>query len=951
MRLTKLAAAVAATCVAAAGLAVAQPAQALAAAPDNPSDMVSRTHKPGELHVRERVPVDQKLPDGTPHPCAGRYLIYRDHVDPIYMTAQDGKPRMMVVAGSAVVPAEDVCLRLGPDSAGGRETSRIVVPNNPDYSFLGKPGRILWYAPLTRPDNSSPLWAGVGAYDPEHEVSQPQVKDNLVTLMLADFAGPGRMNVFIDAAGRKPQQVFNSADPDRRSYQLGSGGHAHMSFAFTKPGIYHTTWQGSYLRPDSTPVTAPATDVVWLVGTNRDAGLPDSFPRTHDNPQVTAEMMRDQAGLADPHDTDDGLQGGNAEVVAAPPPSLSADAKAGIDENFADDGQWGENSVLADGSVRLVQADAAGADDEYSPNPVVPAGHPDATQTYVQVSDTKDGLACLADLPKNATLRRAGVGGWLWATGRGGTPGVSIDLSTLEAIDRTKPVTYVLSLDARGGNGIVAVGHWTKEGVFDTVDRSDDNVGADIEVPSGQPFSFDTAFTKPGLYAVTLTINYTRTDGNEEKSYATTTLYFIVGNDAINEFRTQANVDGRLPAGSRAGETCVAPTPPSGGDTGVTPQPGPAPAQPSDCLLRAAWANKPPSALITAGHMDIGPNAEGVAQVHDTADPAHPKDHGSGDFVFVLPGKAEKLSVGATGDLADMLAAGVYSIPMTQQGDRPWVGFSTQHYPSAQVTGGIDLTMTPRVLPQGGRIVLGQGGGLTPWQTLLDSRDGTLRRHYAEAVHEHPATLFSAPGVYVVDYTFAWKGTDGRAHATTLRATYAVGDQAKAQVEGIKTHPAAPAECAGVDVPAPAGPPAAHIRPQPGPGKAGQPGTPKAAAPGGKSRSAASTGAAGLARGGAPAAPLPLILTPRTLPAAQASAAAPSASVSGADAEQASPAKSSRVKDDLPAAAAPARESGWAANGLLTGILVGVGATLGVVGLGALVAALVISRRRRVPTP
>ncbi|QOX81858.1 hypothetical protein H8R18_00260 [Nanchangia anserum] len=788
---------------------------------DSPASLVSSDHKPGVLRLRERVPADLKLPDGTPHPCAGRYLIYRDHVDPIYLTKSGGKPTMMVVAGSAVVPANSVCLRLGPDSSGGRETSRMVVPKDSSYAFLGKPGRILWYAPFTRADNNSPLWAGVGAFDPEHELSQPDIPDHKVTLSLEDFAGPGRMNVFIDAAMSPAKQIINSADPLYHSTQLQPGGHAHMSFAFTKPGIYHTHWSGSYIEGANVPQHAAATDVIWLVGTNADAGLPKDFPREYSEPSTSAEMMRDAMGLSDPHDDDDGIQGGHSKTPGPPPAGATGVASVRSQMEFG--ASWDEDTSLETADPVNLSGDDDGN--------VRIGNHPGKTALFLDVDDSPNSLACLADTPENADLGRALPTGWLWATGRGGHPAVTIDVAHLPGIDTSHPVSVLPSLDASDENRVHAWGKWNGQ-TFSPIARSDSGISGEFSAPANTPIVFDLAFNAPGMYSDSVDITYTRTDGSSAQQ--SIPFYTVVGNSSINEFHRIIGKTANLPQDSRAGETCAAhpdPKPDPTPNPMPEPTPHPDPSQPTPtgeklCPARVALGHRAP-AVVTAGHMDMGPDAHGNAVVVDTADPAHPRTHASGTVAFTVPDPTHDLSA-LTGADKEITSLGkAWYIPQTQENDRPWVGISTQHL-GTPTRAGVSLTMTPRVMPAKGRVIVGQGGSvMTPWQTFFDSAKPELRRLYREPVHEHPATFFTQPGIYVLDYTYRWiDAASGDTHATTMRATYAVGTLGRDQLTQLGTPLADPHACDGTSI---AGPISGDTTPTPAP--APNPGTPSQETP------------------------------------------------------------------------------------------------------------------------
>lgn len=967
-----------AAALAAAGVVTAAPTVAYAAPADpDAAALISTQHHPGELHVRERVPADLRMPDGTPHPCAGKYLIYRDHTDPVYLTKYDGKPKMMVVAGSSVVPADKVCLRLGIDAdEHGQESSRIVVGKESQWRFLGEPGRIVWYAPVARNNINSPVWAGMGAFDPAHELAQPTDVAGPVTFTLDNLVGPGRLNMFTESDGR-PAQLINSADPTRRSYRLESGGHTHLSWTFTKAGIYRTTWSASYPTWQGTEQAAPGEDITWLVGSNEDVGLPASFPRTYTQPLVTAEKRRESMGLTDPHDDNDGLQGADEVDTTLPPPGLTEAGRAAL--SAFDFPEWGENDQRLPFGQRYVAKPG-----DYSTT-FKSTDYPATRTNWVEVTDAPTSLVCLPTDAALQRLRAASQGAWAWTTGASGHPGFTLDLTSLPDIDQTKPVTVVADLpfEGLGGVGHAALGVW-RDGTFvpyrTTLDGGD--IGAIPLQPGMADFAFDFAFTAQGPKPVTIGLQYTTTQGRPQ--FAEASFVLLVGNATINAWRATTPAAGeRLPEDSRAGETCagapepdtppVPPTPPAPetptkpappGD--VTP-PAPQPADPADpspaaaqCQIFEAWGGTAPTTALTSGHMDIGPNeaGEGIVRVDI---PTGQVDHASGTFWISLDDA--NVPVDALG-LPDDKRAGfgdrAFYVPSAQQKGRPWAGLSTMHYPTKDVADGMTLTLRALNLPEGGRVLVGQPKSLSgPWKHRFDTANPTDSVHFADGVHEHPATLFNKPGIYVLDYVFTWvdkaSGAPREAHT---RTTYAVGVEAQLRMTALAGQ-TTPKACAHVD-PAPAEntPGGSATPPTPGAGKDGggasgtgqheavkrQPGAikqqpdPVKQQPGVVEPQPDAVAAVN--------ALTPTILPPRVLPAAGGSAEAAAAGsesvATGADEAPATPPHAEVQAAGL--GQAPA-EGGL--SGLVIGIIVGAGGTVGLAGIAALITALVIALRRR----
>ena len=252
------------------------------------ADEVDPSHVPGDAGFGVDLPADTTMTaqDGkeVEHPCAGRKLAYHSHVDGLYGTRDaDNNLAVMAVDGQAVVPMDDLCFRLAPDAdPEGKELSRIAVPDSKDLSFLGEPGSLVWSAPqsVSFTDNWRPIWAGLGAFDPNHEIDgkvPDNFTDDTMHFDLKDYSGPGEMNIFFAGSGGEGdvEHVFNSADEGKHSIDYEVGAHGHFNWTFTKPGIYAITWQGRAEIEDGTQeLTEPVTQY-WLVGSDEEVGLPE----------------------------------------------------------------------------------------------------------------------------------------------------------------------------------------------------------------------------------------------------------------------------------------------------------------------------------------------------------------------------------------------------------------------------------------------------------------------------------------------------------------------------------------------------------------------------------------------------------------------------------------------------------------------------------------------------
>lgn len=234
------------------------------------ADLDATGHKKGEPAFGVTIPKGTTYRDSddkeVPHPCVDRKIGYQGHFDALYGTYNysveepaTGLPKLelMAVDGQQVVPQESLCFRLPPDAGeDGEELSRIRIPDDKEFEFLGKPGDIVWYAPQNIPfaNGHRPIWAGIGAFDPHHE---PKGKDSIPAHLdkdmyfeLQDFSGPGDVNVFFKNNSRKEvERIFSSNDEELKTIKYEMGAHGHFNWTFSKPGIYELTWE-AYVKTE-----------------------------------------------------------------------------------------------------------------------------------------------------------------------------------------------------------------------------------------------------------------------------------------------------------------------------------------------------------------------------------------------------------------------------------------------------------------------------------------------------------------------------------------------------------------------------------------------------------------------------------------------------------------------------------------------------------------------------
>ncbi|VVH29939.1 choice-of-anchor M domain-containing protein [Corynebacterium diphtheriae] len=258
------------------------------------ADLDATGHKKGEPAFGVTIPKGTTYRDSddkeVPHPCVDRKIGYQGHFDALYGTYNysvkepaTGLPKLelMAVDGQQVVPQESLCFRLPPDAGeDGEELSRIRIPDDKEFEFLGKPGDIVWYAPQNIPfaNGHRPIWAGIGAFDPHHEPkgkdSIPEHLDKDMYFELKDFSGPGDVNVFFKNNSRKEvERIFSSKDEELKTIEYEMGSHGHFNWTFSKPGIYELTWE-AYVKNGAFKVKTEPVRQIWLVGSDEEVGLP-----------------------------------------------------------------------------------------------------------------------------------------------------------------------------------------------------------------------------------------------------------------------------------------------------------------------------------------------------------------------------------------------------------------------------------------------------------------------------------------------------------------------------------------------------------------------------------------------------------------------------------------------------------------------------------------------------
>lgn len=163
-----------------------------------------------------------------------------------------------------------------PGQQGRFNPARTVfhLPNDKDartkvvagYDYIAPEDTEIFYIPSTR--TRGLLYPGLGA----EGIRPGALKNNTINLKLVRSSVPegGRAEVFTES-GRDNPRVFSTND-QLAPHTITAGGHEHLSWAFTREGIYQLTFRATATLADGTPVSSEATYTI-AVGTNAEDGF------------------------------------------------------------------------------------------------------------------------------------------------------------------------------------------------------------------------------------------------------------------------------------------------------------------------------------------------------------------------------------------------------------------------------------------------------------------------------------------------------------------------------------------------------------------------------------------------------------------------------------------------------------------------------------------------------
>jgi putative ABC transporter-associated repeat protein len=212
------------------------------------------------------VPV--RAAPGAPAPPARPRTVLNDvHTDLLFAQYTGGKldVRTRIGNGAEATFADpaDVLVQLFDTG-----TSRLAVPDLPDYAFLGTAGDPMWMAPEIQ--DFSLVWPGWST----EGVAAGVFDGDTVAFHLRGVRGPGRMEVFASGPVGEPLRYFSSADPAYTGGSWPIASHAHANWVFSALGRYVLTFEVTATLVGGQAVSSGPVDLTWYVGGTSTADIP-----------------------------------------------------------------------------------------------------------------------------------------------------------------------------------------------------------------------------------------------------------------------------------------------------------------------------------------------------------------------------------------------------------------------------------------------------------------------------------------------------------------------------------------------------------------------------------------------------------------------------------------------------------------------------------------------------
>ena len=262
------------------------------------------------------------------------------------------------------------------------------------------------------------------------------------------------------------------------------------------------------------------------------------------------------------------------------------------------------------------------------------------------------------------------------------------------------------------------------------------------------------------------------------------------GRPIANQAASSAKTPGTSATPSAAGAT----TAPTSGATGAATNPGTSATPSADpALEQNVAANEPTSqtpAVIEAGHVDLGPRLIGGKLTVSLRDDSAASPVWRDPNKTVLRVRDGALIQVPQGEDYKFLADSkrVYVLPQTQKTQLVWLGWNTQDPAVTKlIQGGVNMRIEQVKGPGRSWLILQEGTFGKP-KVLADSAASAQDIWVDINTHVHANWIFSKPGIYLVKVSFKATGVDGKTYQATTTLRFAVGD-ATSTTNALKAQP------------------------------------------------------------------------------------------------------------------------------------------------------------------
>ncbi len=657
-----------------------------------------------------------------------------------------------------------------------------------------------------------------------------------VDLQVVSVQGPGQASSYLTTTFGTPELGFSShdgfdaaSDYKHDTVSLPADAHQHMSWAFTKPGVYRVQFKARLRPVKGKNVEFKTATFTFAVGVDA-AAVAKREGRVVLGPghgDVSVDLEAGRITLVADKQASGQAWPSAAKTASAstPSPAASANANPGASSASAPSPGGSASPAPSDGASAPSQSDVVVAGAAHVPGHIAL----DPQKVVVDVP-----TRTLAQVPQGyGFVGRAGTQAYilpqavlgkhvhgeidphLWHDVHNAAAYVKVICAKLKQVDPAGARVYEANA-ARYLNQLAQLDTQVKS-TLDTISEANRQLvttndayaylanayglkvaGFVAPNPASEPSLADRrklAATIKDLHikAVFLEPNLARTRSTLKvvASEAGVKVCPLYGDTLDNQAPTyQAMM--RFNANSLA--RCLGGRPGAKATASSAKTPGRAATPSADpALEQNVAANEPTSqtpAVIEAGHVDLGPRLISgkltVSLRDDSAASPVWRDPNKtvlrvrdGALIQVPQGEDYKF-------LAD--SKRVYVLPQTQKTQLVWLGWNTQDPAVTKlIQSGVNMRIEQVKGPGRSWLILQEGTFGKP-KVLADSAASAQDIWVDTNTHVHANWIFSKPGIYLVKVSFKATGVDGKTYQATTTLRFAVGD-ATSTTNALKAQP------------------------------------------------------------------------------------------------------------------------------------------------------------------